>query len=318
VIALSATAGILLVLLSFELVSLWLEGGGYEFPPVGQEDLKVLLRTQDELNEHGYRDRSRTIARSPDHARVVVLGDSVTFGQGVPPAQIFTRVAEELLNGVEVLNFGQTGFDIQQVAALARHRTPSWKPDLIVYAFNTNDRVETKLVRVGNRRRPIYVGSDLSPVLGWFRRHSALVRLYLGARLSRDLAVTGVPEEDAQRVFFETWARRLVEAVGQTPLMVLTVPHHRLATSDCAGWSGDPRICLADEASLAHATRLFTELEVPLIHGRPVLTKLGPDALALPTDPHHPNAAGHAALGALLAARIQSSGPARLKSTTSP
>jgi len=285
----------------FELQARQAEGQGFELPGPGEEDLKVLLRTQDELNAHGYRDVERQLAPRPGVPRVAVLGDSVAFGQSVASHQAFPRVTDSLLEGIEVLNLGQTGFDIQQVTALARHRLPAWRPDLVVYAFHTNDRVETRLVRVGDRARPLHVATGLSPPLRWLRSRSAMVRLYLGARAARQLARDGVPGEAEQARFFQTWAPRLVEAVGPDRLLVFTVPHHRLAAADCGAWSGDPAQCSADEAALAQATALFEGLGVPVLAGRPALAELGPDALVIHADPHHPSVSGHARLARVLA-----------------
>ncbi len=281
------------------------EGDGFVLPPTGQEDLKLLKRPRGEDSGYGFRDRVRVPERKGDSARVVVLGDSVTVGQGVAADQVFTRVAERSLDGVEVLNFGQTGFDIQQVVGMARDRLGDWQPDLVVYAFHTNDRVETEVVRVGSRGHPIHVGTGLSPSLAWLRRQSALVRLWLGAHTARALAASGAPDPGRQEAFFATWAPRLVEVLGDTPLWVFTVPHHRLAASDCPSWTGDAAVCSADEGALAQATAVYEELGVVLVHGRQAMAALGADALVLPADPHHPNARGHQALGEVLAEALQ-------------
>ena len=274
------------------------EGDGFVLPGPEEADLKVILRGREEVNSHGYRDRPRALARTEGVARVAVLGDSVTFGQGVAMEQAFPWVAEEALEGVEVLNLGQSGFDIQQVVAMARHRLGVWKPDLVVYAFHTNDRVETRYIRAGRRARPLHVGTELSGWLASLRAHSALVRLSLGARAARNSAVLGT---DEQASFFDRWAPRLVEAVGETPLVVFTVPHHRLAAEDCPSWSGDAAACRASQEALSQANAVFQALGVPVVPGLPALRRVDVDALVLPHDPFHPSAEGHRVLGQALA-----------------
>ncbi len=296
--------GILGILGAFEGAARTAEGDGFLLPGPDEADLKVLLRSPEERNAHGFRDRDRELARHEGLGRVVVLGDSVTFGQGVARDQAFPAIADALLPDVEVLNLGETGFDLQQITGMARHRVPAWQPDRVVYAFHTNDRVETRVVRVGKRGRPLHVGTELSAAWTRLRDRSALVRLYLGSRALRDLAAAGVPGEAEQAAFLETWAPRLVEEVGAARLLVFTVPHHRLAAEDCAAWSGDPASCAADRAALDQAMAVFGGLGVAVVPGLPALRRVGVDALVLPSDAHHPSPAGHRALGQALAAAL--------------
>ena len=83
------------------------------------------FKTQIKTNSLGFRDKERTIKKIKDSTRVVVLGDSFVVAREVPfnktPSQLLERYLNESNPGglsirqkYEVLNFGITGFGIQQ------------------------------------------------------------------------------------------------------------------------------------------------------------------------------------------------------------
>lgn len=100
-------------------------------------------RTQVEINRYGFRDRELPVGRS-DAARVVVIGDSITFGSGVTPEERFTDQLEPLLatrlaEPVEVLNLGVGGYDTLQEVATLEDVGLQFEPDLVLLAYCVND-----------------------------------------------------------------------------------------------------------------------------------------------------------------------------------
>ncbi|MCB9665219.1 MAG: SGNH/GDSL hydrolase family protein [Alphaproteobacteria bacterium] len=97
-------------------------------------------------NALGFRDRERTHTPPAGVRRVLVLGDSVTFGWQVDGDQTFTARAEALLRTpdgapcpVEILNLGVGGYDTEQEAAVLSAWGPRLSPDLVVVAYVFND-----------------------------------------------------------------------------------------------------------------------------------------------------------------------------------
>ena len=90
-------------------------------------------------NSHGFRDREYSIQKPAGVKRVVVLGDSFTWGWGVEQQDIFTEVAEQALSGVEVLNLGHMGYGTAQEFLLLNTLGVKFSPDLTVVAFYPND-----------------------------------------------------------------------------------------------------------------------------------------------------------------------------------
>lgn len=76
--------------------------------------------------------------KPPDEVRIAVLGDSVTFGEGVETDATFCRRLEEMLGRAEsgrrvrVLNFGVSAYSVKQMAATLERRALALQPDLVV------------------------------------------------------------------------------------------------------------------------------------------------------------------------------------------
>lgn len=64
------------------------------------------------INSKGVRDREYTYERPAGFVRFLALGDSFTFGEGVPYGRRFTDIPEERIDGIEIINMGVPGFGI--------------------------------------------------------------------------------------------------------------------------------------------------------------------------------------------------------------
>lgn len=96
-------------------------------------------------NAYGFRERDFESPKPPGVYRIMVLGDSFTWGVGLAVEDRYTAVAEHLLNRAsadtrfEVLNFGVFGLStVVQRDLLLAYRTVV-DPDLIVVGFCFND-----------------------------------------------------------------------------------------------------------------------------------------------------------------------------------
>ena len=98
------------------------------------------------VNSAGFRDRDYTLEPAPGVFRIAALGDSVTFGRGVPLDESFAKVLERSLNTnadgarrYEVLNFGVGGYNTVQEVELYRTKVRRYAPDLLVVVYVLND-----------------------------------------------------------------------------------------------------------------------------------------------------------------------------------
>jgi len=105
------------------------------------------------------RHKGYSLPRTPNTFRIVVLGDSYTFGQGVEKDRTFPAVLEKMLNGMganvkfEVINLGFCGLNtMTEVQLLAEYginpdtwapdpayRGLAYQPDLILLEYTLND-----------------------------------------------------------------------------------------------------------------------------------------------------------------------------------
>ncbi|MFH1850299.1 MAG: GDSL-type esterase/lipase family protein [archaeon] len=92
------------------------------------------------VNSDGFRDKNYTVGRPAGKERIIVLGDSYTFGLGVHSNETFPKILESRLgHRYEVLNFGVTGYDTEEEVTMLESVGLKYNPDLVVVAFLTND-----------------------------------------------------------------------------------------------------------------------------------------------------------------------------------
>lgn len=105
-------------------------------------------------NNHGWRDRDRRYENGNGAYRVLVLGDSVTFGAAVPEHGRYTRVLETKLReegyNAEVISIGYGGWGTdQQLEALIREGE-RYRPNRIIVQFCTNDIADNAYVHMAS------------------------------------------------------------------------------------------------------------------------------------------------------------------------
>ncbi len=108
-------------------------------------------------NSMGFREKEFEAKKPKDVFRILVFGDSVTFGVAAGTQQRYTFVLEKLLNihlttinykdikEVEILNFGVPGYATDQIHDLIKGVLKSIECDLIFIGFFHNDLTITTL-----------------------------------------------------------------------------------------------------------------------------------------------------------------------------
>jgi lysophospholipase L1-like esterase len=94
-------------------------------------------------NAHGLRDRDRP-AKAPGTKRVLVVGDSYTWGYAVAEEEAYPQVAERLLAergrpDIEVINGGIPDYNSRQERQLLEKLMPIYQPDAVFLAYVVND-----------------------------------------------------------------------------------------------------------------------------------------------------------------------------------
>jgi len=97
------------------------------------------------VNSAGFRGREFSIEKSQDVYRIVMLGDSITFGAGVAQNETVPYFLEQLLSSrhdqtsYEVYNLGIAGYNTGQELATLREVGLKYQPDLVVLNICLND-----------------------------------------------------------------------------------------------------------------------------------------------------------------------------------
>ena len=163
-------------------------------------------------NSLAFRDpREYDIAKRPNTFRILVFGDSVTFGHGSLYESSYPYLLEQKLRGWrtdvdwQVWNLGVPGYSTAQELMYLRDVGPAYRPDLVIVAFFENDVLDDNTVRT--RSRLGVIASRMKTSLRrrwysveWYRRLYEQARLrWVASAAERRLA-----EENAaaERVLF--------------------------------------------------------------------------------------------------------------------
>ena len=76
--------------------------------------------------------------------KIIFIGDSMTYGLGIPRNKIFSYLLSEKLNknsryNYEIYNFGVKGYNIPDVNFLFKDQVIDCEPKLVIYSFNENN-----------------------------------------------------------------------------------------------------------------------------------------------------------------------------------
>ena len=115
----------------------------------------AVSRTDIEIRTNSLGFRHRELGpKLPGETRVLVLGDSITFGDFVPQDQTYPAVMEQSLRQMfpkrplEVINAGIGGVDLQNEFALLMETGLSVKPDIVLVGLYLNDAYESPLLKI--------------------------------------------------------------------------------------------------------------------------------------------------------------------------
>jgi lysophospholipase L1-like esterase len=104
-----------------------------------------LMSVDVKINVLGLRDVERAVPKPPSVRRVIVLGDSITFGWGVPFEDTYCRQLERGFAGerIEFVNTGVGNTNTAMQAAWFRAEGIKLQPDLVLVGWFINDAEPT-------------------------------------------------------------------------------------------------------------------------------------------------------------------------------
>jgi len=112
---------------------------GWALKP-GIRDMKVYDGTILSTNSKGIRGETEySYARVPGKQRILLLGDSFTFGAEVPDEETYAHLLAGSLPSTEVLNLGVQGYGHDQMLLYLREEGVKYRPDIVMVGFTYID-----------------------------------------------------------------------------------------------------------------------------------------------------------------------------------
>jgi hypothetical protein len=145
---------------------------------------------RDRINSLGFRDEERHTEKAPDVRRILILGDSFMFGQGVPYGMSLPRNLAALLPQFEVVNAAVPGYTLGQEYVLYRETGRRFQPDLILLGFFMNDLDETRSLEVTRDPRGVPIAYTMRADAARRNREGRLNSVV--GRLSRGLRARSI------------------------------------------------------------------------------------------------------------------------------
>ena len=132
---------------------------------VSKRDINV------KINSAGFRDTPLSEKKSPNEIRILVLGDSITFGSYLQAEEVYVERIENRLQKsidkikIEVINAGVWDIGLREMLHILDERGLDTDPDAVVIAFYLNDS-----------RPPWGFPNELGS-MGFLRKHSLLAQV---------------------------------------------------------------------------------------------------------------------------------------------
>jgi hypothetical protein len=288
---------------------------GFRFSPTkGYE----LMPAHGEMNSYGLRDHEYSVVKPPDTFRILALGDSFTFGDGVMPEETWVKSLEHRLNqplgdaGIhfEVLNAGVPGYNTYQEFIHLQEVGLQFDPDLVVVEFTLND---AELGHMGLKDVKNHLW--LIAVKEWLKGHFALYSFFkqrMGLLLGRlSTAEFGearggsaaLPPSDPLRLAAKGQIRAGWDLCRQslqdmaatlrareTPVVLMIFPLLVELTNGKYPFTAEHEL----------VTKTGSEYAMVVLDLLPEFLGLGPSSLWVSPTDSHPNARAHAIAAAAL------------------
>lgn len=106
---------------------------GWSFiPKAVQNEITSDFEVSYTINSYGLRDKEFSLAKPSGEFRILALGESNVFGQGINYGYRFTEIIENCFKNVEVINMGVWGFGIDQSYLELKRQGFQYSPDLVI------------------------------------------------------------------------------------------------------------------------------------------------------------------------------------------
>lgn len=136
-------------------------------------------------NGKGLREDPFPTEKPANTTRILVIGDSFTYGLGVNRSERFTDIVETRLDGelpqqnIQVINAGVSGYGMKDYYLFLKHRGVEYEPDIVVISFIGSDWYSNENISATLRKAKKDVDDEYGSRLGEAERNEKVKeRLY--------------------------------------------------------------------------------------------------------------------------------------------
>ena len=186
-----------------------------------------------QINSAGLRDFEYPLERVPGKSRILLLGDSTTWGFGVEQDETFGSLLEQLRPDWEVINAGVSGYGTDQEFLYYKSKGAAYKPDVVLLSFSGNDPE-----------------NSFYPVQYWHNK--PVFRLN-----GESLELTNVPVPP------ESLTQKIANYIAQNTYFLRTASHMFLQYRNSAGKANSFQVGSQEDASAPGEEAADSEAEQP-------------------------------------------------------
>ena len=129
---------------------------GWFSKPNHQEVIWYYNRTEIHTNNEGFRaKRNFPLQKHPDSTRIMLIGDSFTFGEGITDDSVFASILQRSMPHTQVINAGIHGYGHDQILLLLKEYGLKYKPDIIILGYVTED-MHRNLLGFRDYMKPVF------------------------------------------------------------------------------------------------------------------------------------------------------------------
>ena len=131
-------------------------------------------------NSIGFRDSKHTVGKPSGVKRILILGDSFTYGPGIEQNKLYPKLLENLLNNTtsrftyETLTMACGGYGVEHYLAILENIGLQYEPDLVILAIYVDNDVTDRLVIGAEEAKSerSFKNDFLYPINNWLEERS--------------------------------------------------------------------------------------------------------------------------------------------------
>jgi hypothetical protein len=241
-------------------------------PKPNLRDVRVFNNKILNTNSKGFRGkRDFPYTKNKEKLRILILGDSFTFGDEVSDDETYSYYLQEMLPHTEVINMGIHGYGHDQMLILLKEEGVKYQPDIVILGFLPLD-MSRNLFEFRDFAKPRFVlesgqltltGTPVprpEEILQWDWTRPRMIDLYSLMR-HKVTKLSGLQKKEMEEITAAilTDMIRLIESIHAIPILAY-LPRGREITKDIAVTEDEAymfSICKLNEKAKCFSTKPY-------------------------------------------------------------